>query len=80
MAELSRKYGVSRKTIYKWKQRVASEGEAGLVDRSRAPHQQAQAVSEAKRELILSVRHAHATERESVGACPSAESSVVHGF
>ena len=61
VAELSRKYGVSRKTIYKWKQRVASEGEAGLVDRSRAPHQQALAVSEAKRKLILSVRHAHAT-------------------
>ena len=46
VAELSRKYGVSRKTIYKWKQRVASEGVAGLVDRSRAPHQQALAVSE----------------------------------
>ena len=61
VAELSRKYGVSRKTIYKWKQRVVSEGEAGLVDRSRAPHQQALAVSEAKRKLILSVRQAHAT-------------------
>lgn len=61
VAELSRKYGVSRKTIYKWKQRVAREGEAGLVDRSRAPHQQALAVSEAKRKLILAVRQAHAT-------------------
>ena len=61
VAALSRKYGVSRKTIYKFKQRLAHEGTAGLADRSRAPHHQPQAVSEQKRQQILSVRHAHAT-------------------
>ena len=34
---LAESYGVSRKTIYKWIDRQAAEGTAGLEDRSRAP-------------------------------------------
>ena len=38
LAELSRQFGVSRKTAYKTIGRHKAEGEAGLMDRSRAPH------------------------------------------
>ena len=39
MAELCARYGVSRKTGYKWLDRFDEEGRHGLRDRSRAPHQ-----------------------------------------
>jgi len=38
MAELCRRYGVSRKTGYKWHKRYCEEGAKGLENRSRAPH------------------------------------------
>ena len=38
MSTLCRQYGVSRKTGYKWLQRLRSEGWEGLRDRSRRPH------------------------------------------
>ena len=44
---LSEVYGVSRKTIYKWIGREASQGTAGLEDRSRAPLNSPQKLSEA---------------------------------
>lgn len=37
MAELCRRYGISRETGYKWKRRYELEGARGLHDRSRAP-------------------------------------------
>ena len=37
MAELCRRYGVSRRTGYKWLQRYQQQGWAGWEDRSRAP-------------------------------------------
>jgi transposase InsO family protein len=59
VAELSRQYGVSRETVYQWLRRWEEEGEQGLEERSRAPHQQARAISEAMAEEILGVRRAH---------------------
>ena len=38
MSELCRRYGISRPTGYKWRDRVHREGEVGLAERSRAPH------------------------------------------
>ncbi len=38
ITELSDKYGVSRKTIYKWISRYEEEGIGGLKDKSRASH------------------------------------------
>jgi len=38
MTELCERHGISRKTGYKWADRVAREGPEGLKDRSRAPH------------------------------------------
>lgn len=37
MSELCRRFGVSRKTGYKWLKRFQSDGQAGLADRSRRP-------------------------------------------
>src|SRR3989442_12980434 len=38
VTELCARYGVSRKTGYKWLARYADVGVAGLAERSRAPH------------------------------------------
>lgn len=38
IAALARRFGVSRKTVYKWLARHEAEGQSGLVDRSRRPH------------------------------------------
>ena len=37
ITDLSKKYGVSRKTIYKWRTRYEEEGVDGLKDQNRAP-------------------------------------------
>ena len=38
VAQTCRHFGISRPTFYKWKQRYAEHGEAGLCDRPRRPH------------------------------------------
>lgn len=37
VVELAKRYGVSRKTVYKWLQRYQRQGLSGLVDQSRRP-------------------------------------------
>jgi transposase InsO family protein len=61
MSELCERYGISRKTGYKWLDRFEAEGAAGLADRSRAPHRCEQRMSEAVRERIVDVRRRHPT-------------------
>ena len=39
MSELCERYGVTRPTGYKWMARHRAGGDAGLTNRSRAPHQ-----------------------------------------
>lgn len=56
MAALCERFGISRKTGYKWLGRYESEGPPGLVDRSRAPHHHPDAVDEAIIEAILDCR------------------------
>ena len=56
LAELCRQYEISRKTGYKWLQRYALEGVAGLADRSRAPHRRPGAVSEEVEAAIVALR------------------------
>ena len=46
LAELCRRYEISRQTGYKWVERYEQEGEAGLEERSRAPLHHPQAMSE----------------------------------
>lgn len=52
-----RRCGVSRPTLRKWWRRYQSEGEAGLLDRSRRPRRSpARRVGEAEEERIISLR------------------------
>jgi transposase InsO family protein len=61
IAELCRYYGISRKTGYKLIHRFEAEGVEGLKDRSRAPHEHANAVSETVKATVVAVRQAHAS-------------------
>ncbi len=56
IAELSRAYGISRKTVYKWLERFEQQGRAGLADRSRAPHHSPQAIAAAAAAEIVGLR------------------------
>src|SRR5712671_2826522 len=60
-AAICRRFGVSRKTGYKWLDRYRVEDVEGLRDRSRAPHHHPQAVPAAKAERCVEVRKAHPT-------------------
>ncbi len=59
LAELCRQYGVSRQTAYKWIHRFEEDGEAGLEERSRAPHQIAWSMPEEIAQRIVAVRVEH---------------------
>ena len=61
VADLARRYGISRKTAYKWLDRYAAEGPSGLTDRSRRPRQSPHAVPAAIAAALLEVRHRHPT-------------------
>jgi transposase InsO family protein len=52
-------YGISRKTGYKWCERFAREGEAGLRDRSRRPRRSPARTSGEVEAQVLCVRDAH---------------------
>lgn len=60
-AATCRRFGVSRKTGYKWLARYEQDGVAGLVDRSRAPRAHPQALASEIVERCLAVRRAHPT-------------------
>jgi putative transposase len=61
MAELARRYGISRKTAYKWLARYTVAGPAGLLDRSRRPRHCPHAVSEMIASALFEVRRHHPT-------------------
>ena len=56
---LCERFGVSRKTGYKWVERYESDGVSGLEERSRAPLSYPHAVEEQVVENILSLRKKH---------------------
>jgi len=58
-AAVCRRFGVSRKTGYKWLARYWSEGVVGLGDRSRAPLRHPHAMTDAIGEACLAVRRRH---------------------
>src|SRR5262245_46282641 len=60
-AAVCRRFGVSRKTGYKWWERYQAEGVTGLIDRSRAPLNNPEAVSAATAKRCVAVRRAHRT-------------------
>lgn len=59
MAALCRRYGVSRKTGYKWLKRYREEGDTGLQDRSRRPHRSPQRTSAAVEARLVEARLRH---------------------
>jgi putative transposase len=61
IAELSRQFQVSRKTVYKWVERYSAEGPEGLLERSRRPRCCPHAMSDAVVAAILDARRAHPT-------------------
>lgn len=58
-SEACRRFGVSRKTGYKWLARYRSEGEGGLHERSRRPKVIRHATSPEVVELVVKERKAH---------------------
>jgi transposase InsO family protein len=56
MSELCRRYGISRKTGYKWLHRYSQEGDAGLQDRSCCPHHQPRHSSAVVEQTVLNMR------------------------
>lgn len=59
MSLLCERFGIARKTGYKWLARFRSEGEAALVDRSRRPHTFRQPTPAAIEQRVLAVRDVH---------------------
>lgn len=60
-AGLCRRFGVSRKTGYKWLDRYGGGGLEGLKERSRAPLHHPQAITERIAAQCIAVRRAHPT-------------------
>jgi len=59
MAEVCRRFEISRFTGYKWLKRYEEEGLEGLKDRSHAPHHHPRQVCEKVEEAILEARSQH---------------------
>ena len=59
MTELCARYGVSRKTGYKWLGRYDAQGRAGLWDRSHAPRQCPHKIAAEVARAICAARTAH---------------------
>ena len=56
MSELCERYGITRPAGYKWVERIRAEGEAGLVERSRAPNGCPHRTPVAMEQRILALR------------------------
>ena len=59
MTELCARYGVSRKTGYKWLARFDAAGRQGLRDQSRAPHRCPHRMATETAQLICDARRRH---------------------
>jgi len=57
--ELCARYGISRKTGYKWLARYEADGRRGLQPQSRAPHHCPHRIPEAVAQLLCAARKAH---------------------
>ena len=57
--ELCQRYGVSRKTGYKWLSRYRKQGIEGLADHSRRPKNSPAKLSKTTEQMVLDLRHSH---------------------
>ena len=61
LSELSRRYGISRKTAYKWLRRMEAEGPGGLEERAPVALRVANRTDERVEALIVAFRRKHPT-------------------
>src|SRR2546425_13258936 len=61
VAELARRFSISRKTAYKWIDRYDAAGPAGLADRSRRPAHCPHETPEAIVAALIELRRRHPT-------------------
>ncbi len=59
VAELARRFGVSRKTVYKWMARFEAAKDEPLADRSRRPKGSPRQTDDAMEERVLKLREIH---------------------
>jgi putative transposase len=59
MTALCARFGVSRKTGYKWLRRYHEEGPQGLMERSRAPYSHPSSIQDAVRERVIAMKKRH---------------------
>lgn len=89
VAELCRRYGISRKSGYKWIERVREGGAAALADRSRRPLSSPRLTPQDQQSRVLDVRArhpawgarkiAHVLKRDAgLELAPSTVNSVLH--
>jgi len=86
ISEVSRAYGVTRDTVYLWRDRYRAEGVEGLRDQSRAPHRHPNQVTEEIEDLVVAERRKHPSwgapkirallEREHPGKATPATSTI----
>jgi transposase InsO family protein len=76
LAEAAEAAGVSERTCSKWASRYRAEGEAGLEDRSSAPHSVPSRTSEARVEAIAALRRLRMTGPEIAEMLEMASSTV----
>lgn len=58
-SEMCQRYGISRKTGYKWLGRYRKQGAKGLIDQSRRPKNSPEKLPQAREQLVLSLRRSH---------------------
>jgi transposase InsO family protein len=68
-SELCRRFGISRKTGYKWRQRYREKGADGLADRSRRPQQSPRRSQEAIEEKVLAIRDEYGWGARKIKTC-----------
>ena len=59
VTDVAQAAGVSRTTVYKWKQRFRQQGSSGLFDRSSRPHHSPNRLPEKRCELVRQLRQQH---------------------
>ena len=67
VADLCERFGISRKTGYKWLDRYEADGLPGLKDRKRAPRERPSAFGNAIRARVLELRESTGRQREVYG-------------
>lgn len=88
ISALCRRYGVSRKTGYKWLRRFHAEAEAGLQDRSRRPREAPNKTASAMEQAVIALRQQHPawgarklhTRLKTLGQAAVPAPSTIHGI